>query len=159
MEQENTNEQENVPTELEERKKLCDEYLAGWQRERADFLNYKKDEAQRIGSVIYYAKKNLLFGVLAILDNLQRAKDHLPENIKGTDWGKGFSQIENQFGDFLKSEGIEEIPAQDAQFNPEMHEAIEEIEGEESGRVAQVIEKGYTINGKLLRPAKVKVNK
>ncbi len=158
---ENANEQENMPTELEECKKLCDEYLAGWQRCKADFLNYKKEESQRIGDLIDFARAQWVLDILPIIDNWERAFEHMPEDLKESEWVKGAKQIESQLKDFLKAQGIEEIKTEGEKFNPELHEAIEEAENSEakSGTIVEVLEKGYTINGRLLRPAKVKVSK
>ncbi len=156
-----SNEQNNLPTELEECIKLRDEYLAGWQRCKADFLNYKKEEAERMEVVVDYAKRKLLLDILLIFDAFDKAQENLPEDLTDNQWGDGFLQIKKQFDDVLKQEGILEIKALGEQFNPEWHEAIEQVEAvnEESGRVVEVLQKGYTIDGKLLRAAKVKVNK
>ncbi len=153
MEEQNNN-------ELEECCKLRDEYLAGWQRCKADFLNYKKEEAQRIGELIDFAKSQWVLDILPIIDNWERAFEHMPSDLKESEWAKGAKQIESQLKDFLKAQGVEEIKTEGEKFNPELHEAIEEKESEEeSGTIVGVLEKGYTMNNKLLRPAKVKVSK
>ncbi|MDD4990192.1 MAG: nucleotide exchange factor GrpE [Candidatus Pacebacteria bacterium] len=159
-EQENISEQESKLTELEECKKLCDEYLAGWQRCKADFLNYKKEETQRIGELIDFAKSQWVLDILPIIDNWERAFEQMSDDLKESGWAKGAKQIESQLKDFLKAQRVEEIKTEGEKFNPEFHEAIEEAESErESGAIIEVLEKGYTINGRLLRPAKVKVSK
>ncbi len=160
MEEQNNKEQENMLTELEECKKLCDEYLAGWQRCKADFLNYKKEEMQRTGELIDFAKAQWVLDILPIIDNWERAFEHMPNDLKESEWAKGAKQIESQLKDFLKAQRVEEIKAEGEKFNPEFHEAVEQAEGEaESGTIVEVLEKGYTINGRLLRPAKVRVSK
>ena len=158
MDQEEIKEETN--NELDECKKLCDEYLAGWQRCKADFLNYKKEEAARIGALLEFSKANWFLKILPVLDNFERAMKNAKEDLKGSEWFLGIEQIENQLKGFLKAEGIEEIKAIGEKFNPELHEAVEQVENEaESGTIIEVLEKGYTINNKLLRPAKVKVAK
>jgi molecular chaperone GrpE len=137
--------------EIEKIKEERDEYLEGWKRAKADFLNYKKDEGERMRAVAEYAERELLHKVFPILDNLERAVKEIPD--------KGIAQILAQWKDFLKSQGIEEIETAGKPFNPEVHEAVGEVNGEESGVVAEEVEKGYTLNDKLLRPAKVKVIK
>lgn len=145
--------------ELEKLKRERDEYLDGWKRSKADFLNYKKEEGERFQEMAEYIKGGLLVKILPILDNLVRAEKEIPEKQKGNKVYKGFLHIVGQWRGFLKSQGIEEIQAMGKAFNPEVHEAVGEGEGKESGVVIEEVEKGYTMNGKLLRPAKVKVTK
>jgi molecular chaperone GrpE len=154
---------------LEECQKLKEEYLAGWQRTRADLLNYKKEEMERIGEILKYADVGLVLKVLPILDNFELTEKKIPENLKNDDNVKGLLQMKIQFQDFLKSLGVEEIRAVGEMFNPEFHEVTEEVEpsvakameGKEikSGIIVEEIQKGYKSNGRLLRPAKVKVVK
>ena len=82
--------------ELEECQKQKDEYLTGWQRERADFLNYKKGELERIGEIIKYGDLGLILKILPILDNFEIAEKKLPENLKNDDNVKGILQLKNQ---------------------------------------------------------------
>jgi len=149
--------------ELEKIKKERDEYLDGWRRAKADFLNYKKDEDERLRLVAECAREELMKKILLILDNLSRAEKEVAEEQKEDKLVKGFLQIASQWREFLKSEGIEEIETVGRPFNPELHEAVEEVDpsagGEKSGMVAEEVEKGYIIRGRLLRPAKVKVVK
>ena len=72
----------DISRELEECQKLKDEYLTGWQRERADFLNYKKGELERVGEILKYADVGLVLKVLPILDNFEIAEKKLAENLK-----------------------------------------------------------------------------
>ena len=137
--------------EIEKIIKERDEYLNGWKRAKADFLNYKKDEDQRMQRVAEYARQELLLKVFPILDNLERAAKEIED--------KGIAQILTQWKEFLKNQGVEEMRTVGQPFDPAMHEAIEEVDGENSGMVAEEVEKGYMVNGKLLRPAKVKVIK
>ena len=160
---------EDLKKKLEECQKLKEEYLAGWQRERADFLNYKKEEMERIGEFFKYANLNLILKFLPILDNFEIAEKKLPENLKADVNIKGILQIKNQILDFLKNQGVEEIKAVGEAFDPNLHEVMEEIEpafakataGKEikSGVIIEEVQKGYKINGRLLRPAKIKVIK
>jgi len=146
---------------LEECQKLKDEYLAGWQRERAELLNYKKEEMERIGELIKYADVGLILKILPILDNFEIAEKKSLENLKNDDNIKGLLQIKTQLQDFLKNQGVEEIKSVGERFDPNFHEVVEEVETKEkeSGIIIEEVQKGYTINGKVLRPAKVKVAK
>jgi len=152
---------EELKEKLEECERLKEEYLAGWQRERADFLNYKKGELERIGEIIKYGDLGLILKILPIADNFELAEKNLPENLKTDENVKGILQTKNQILDFLKNQGVEEIKSVGEKFDPNFHEVIEEVEvkDKESGIVIEEIQKGYKINGRLLRPAKVKISK
>ena len=164
---------EDLKKQLKECQKLKDEYLAGWQRARADFLNYKKEELERIGQLIKYADAGLILKILPILDNFEIVEKKIPANLKNDEnpegkpsasYGasiKGLLQIKTQIRDFLKSQGVEEIKCLGKKFDPNFQEIVEEIElkDKESGIVIEEIQKGYKIHGKVLRPAKVRVTK
>jgi len=139
-------------TELEQLKEKCEEYLSGWKRERADFLNYKKEESDRISGVVKFSNENLLLRLLPILDNFNLAVNHADQNDESI---KGFMLIKKQVEDLLIKEGIEQIETSGKPFDPNTMEAIEG-DGE---TVSEELQKGYTMNGKLIRPAKVKTIK
>jgi len=150
----------DIEEKLQECEKLCSEYLSGWQRCKADFLNYKKEEQIKMIEILDWQRQDFVLKTMAIFDAMKMAQEHFPIELKGTDWLSGFLQIVKQFEDFLKQQDVEEIKALGEQFNPDLHEAIEQVEAEgESGMIVGVLEKGYTMNGKLLRPAKVRVVK
>jgi len=164
-----TNEADEVKKQLEEAKAKCEEYLNGWKRERADFLNYKRDEMERIGQLAKYANTEIILKIIPILDNIYLAESHVPEELieespsTGSGqtsqawkvWINGFNQIKNQLADFLKKEGIEAIKTVGEKFDPNTMEAVEG-EGE---TVAEETQKGYTMHGRIIRVAKVKVTK
>ena len=161
----------------------CEEYLNGWKRERADFLNYKKEEMERIGQLVKYANEEIILKLLPILDNFCLAKSHVPADFANTgnsqknSWIEGFLQIEKQLSDFLAKEGIEHIEVMGKQFDPNLMDAMAEVATEETeaanetkatsetketmttGTVAEEVQRGYTLHGKLIRPAKVKISK
>lgn len=161
--------------ELEDCKKKCEEYLNNWKRERADFLNFKKDELERVGMLVKYAKEDIILNILPILDNIELAEKQLPQKLKDeatidgstsspqVEWTKGFLQIKKQILEFLKKEGIEEIKSVGEKFNPETMETVDEVSGgptsAESGTVVEELQKGYIMDGKVIRPVKVKVTK
>lgn len=166
---ENKDKELNI-ADLQQRLKECEEktkeYLSGWQRSRADFLNYKKEEMERIGELIKYASEELILKILPILDNFYLVEKNLPENLRNEENIKGILQIKNQIQDFLKSQGVEELNFLGQKFDPNFMEVIEEVEpasaeasAGKSGIVVEEIQKGYKINGRLLRPAKVRVVK
>lgn len=147
--------------QLEESKAKCEEYLNGWKRERADFLNYKKDEMQRIGDLAKYANEEVILNIIPILDNIYLAELHLPEELKNHQWVKGFNHIKTQLADFLQKEGIEPIKTVGEKFDPNTMEAAEEIEaiGKDSNVVIEEVQKGYAMHGKIIRVARVKISK
>ncbi len=157
--------------ELEEAKARCEEYLNGWKRERADFLNYKKDEMERIGQLVKYANEEIILKILPILDNIYLAESHVPDELKDHKWIEGFGQIKNQLCGFLSKEGIEPMKSLYEKFDPNYMEVMEMVstrksshddEGwktEEPGIVVEVVQIGYTMHGKVIRPAQVKVSK
>jgi molecular chaperone GrpE len=152
---------EVIQGQLEECKKQKEEYLNGWKRERADFLNYKKEEIERIEGVIKYANEELILRFLPILDNVYLAEKQLSEDLKDHKWVAGIMNIKTQIMEFLKSQGVEQIKTEGVKFDPNFQEAVEEVsvEGKESGIVAEEVQKGYLLNGRVIRPAKVKISK
>jgi len=168
---------EELKKKLEECQKLKEEYLAGWQRARADFLNYKKEEIERIEEILKYGGEEFILKILPILDNFDLAEKKLPEDLKNNDNIKGLLQIKTQILDFLRIQGVEEIKTIGEKFDPNFHEAVEQVEesklssspsafareieakDKDSGIIVEEVQKGYKINGRLLRPAKVKVVK
>ena len=156
-----------VKKQLEEAKIKCEEYLNGWQRERADFLNYKKDETERIGSLAKYANEELILKIIPILDNIYLAEAHIPEELKENAWINGFNQIKKQLEKFLKEEGIEPIEVMGKRFDPNLMEAVGETDlatsdvaksKDKEEVVAKEIQRGYTLHGKMIRVAKVKIS-
>ena len=146
---------------LEESEKRVAEYLAGWQRSRADLLNYKKEEMERIGEFLKYASEEFVLKVLPILDNFEIIEKKMPDNLKNDENIKGLLMIKNQLRDFLKSQGAEEVKSVGQNFDPNLHEVVGETEAKdkEKGLIVEEVQKGYKINGRLLRPAKVKIIK
>jgi len=152
---------EDLKKKLEEAEKLKNEYLAGWQRARADLLNYKKEELEKVGELIKFSANGLILKILPIMDNFEIAEKKLPENLKNEENVKGLLQIKNQILEFLESQGVEQIKSVGERFDPNFHEVVEEVEvrDKESGIIVEEVQKGYKINGRLLRPAKVKIVK
>jgi len=146
---------------LEKCQKEKEEFLAGWQRERANFLNYKKEETERFKDIVKYANEEFILKILPILDNFEKAEKEIPEDMKENQYLKGLLQIKIQLLDFLKNQGLKEIQSLGKKFDPNFHEVVEEVEvkDKESGVVIEEVQKGYILEDKVLRPAKVKVSK
>ena len=155
--------EEELKQKLAETEKLRDEYLAGWQRCQADFINFRKDEAERITWLKKQQDANWFLKILAFYDDLQLAQNHLPDDLRDNEWVKASFVIQSKFLHDLKKEGLEEIEPLGEKFNPEFYEAVDQVERVEGAGepevVVEVIQKGYMLNGELLRVAKVKINK
>ena len=146
---------------MKEKLKRCNEekgeYLAGWQREKADFINYRRRQEEQMAEWLKMAQSGLINDLLPILESLNHAERYAEQRGKEE---VDVSKIKQQLWAILKKYGVEEIKAVGEKFNPEFHEAIEQVESEgEEGIVIEEVQKGYTLNGRVLRTAKVKVSR
>jgi molecular chaperone GrpE len=137
-------------------KKKAEEYLASWQRTQADFINYKRRNEQERQDFNSFANANLVLAILPILDDLERALNALPEEFAGHDWVEGVKLVERKFKTVLEGQGVKPILSLGMAFDPHYHEALRQDKGEE-GMVIGELQKGYMLNDKLLRPARVVV--
>lgn len=155
MEEENKTTEEN--NELEACKKQAEEYLNGWKRAKADYINLKNETDAARMEVAVYATAGVLMKILPVYDGLKKAC--AMEN-GGDKWAEGILNIKKQFEDLFKSFGVEEIKTVGEKFNPEFHEAIsrEKREGVESDMIISEVGGGYTMNGKTIIAAKVIVS-
>jgi len=149
---------EEIEKMLEESEQKKEEYFSGWQREKADFLNHKKQEFERLKGTLCIAKESVFEEIIPVLDSFGLAEKAISEKDKNNKSVIGLLMIKKQLEDALKALGLQEIESVGKPFDPSLHEAIEEVEGE-SGVIAEEVEKGYSYNGKILRPSKVKVGK
>ncbi len=122
----------------------------------ADFQNYKKRVEKEKADLCSYANEKLISEMLEVIDNFERA---LQQEGGGDGFKEGMEMIFKQLSDVLKKSGLAEIPALGEEFDPNFHNAVmkEETEEYESGKVSGVMQKGYTLNGKVIRPSMVKV--
>lgn len=151
-------------TPEEELKAKCDEYLAGWQRARADYQNLQKETERRITEIIQYSNEEFIRELLPTIDHFNYAFKGIPPEERSKAWIKGIEHIQTNMFKTLESHGVQRIPTVGQPFNPELHESVEEVsaEGEISGASGTVIEEvsaGFTLNGKVIQHAKVKVIK
>ncbi|MDD4074349.1 MAG: nucleotide exchange factor GrpE [Candidatus Pacebacteria bacterium] len=144
-------------SEIEKLIKDKEEYFLGWQREKADFLNYKNNEFERLKGTLSIAKESLFEELIPVLDSFLLAEKSIPEEEKKGNNVKGLLLIKKQLEDALKGLGLEEILSVGQKFDPALHEAIEEIEGGEPGIVIEESQKGYIFQEKVIRTAKVKI--
>ncbi len=127
----------------------------------AEFENFKKRAERRLREALEFATEDVLRDLLPVLDNLERAVEHAKES--GPEGYpallEGLEHVIAQFRQVLDKHGVEAVPGEGERFDPNVHEAMLQVPGEEAGRVHQVFEKGYRLKGRLLRPAKVSVTK
>lgn len=144
---------------LEASQQKAQEYFDGWARERADFSNYKRriDREQAQSSQVIAA--NILKRYLPVVDDLERALKSRPNGGDLAAWSEGIELIYSKLKNILESEGLQRIPAETESFDPTRHEAIshEENPAHQSGDIIEVVQQGYTIGDRVLRPALVRV--
>ena len=150
---------EVMKLEIEDLHQKSGEYLDGWQRERAEFANYKKRMERERETLRFNITGNVIRGYLEVLDYLERALQNRPENDDGASWAEGIDLIYRKFLSTLESEGVEPMQADGQQFDPNLHEAISQEPNEEmeSGQIIEVVRNGYMIGERVLRPASVRV--
>jgi len=140
-------------------KAMADEFKDGWQRERAEFSNYRKLVERTQTEERQNRTAEVIKKYLVVLDDLQRAIKSRPTEGAATEWSEGIELIIRKLQAILESEGVQRIPAEEEEFNPMHHEAIshEESPDHESGQIIEVVQQGYTIGDRVLRPALVRV--
>lgn len=150
---------EAVQAELAEARAQVDENLDGWQRALADFSNYKKRLEREKNTIHQTAMGKVILHYLAIVDDLELALQNRPESGEGATWAEGIDLILRKLQSFLDLEGITRIDAEGQEFDPTQHEAIvmEPSDDHESGHVIGVVQTGYMLGDRVLRPAKVRV--
>lgn len=159
------NQEERSPSEdaitgeqLAALRKERDEYLDGWQRARADFANYKRTEAERMGEAMKYATEDVVSDLVRVLDSFDLGLAALEKDGKAE---KGMYMIRAQLEDALKRRGLERVPIKIGDpFDPAIAESIGEVVAElPPGSVAEEIEPGYRLFGKVIRPVRVRLAK
>ena len=146
---------------LEDKAKGADEYFDRLLRLQADFDNYKKRLEKDKIEFIKFANEEIIAEILKILDDFERAVDAGKIKHDFDILYKGIEMIHNDFKEFLKQKGLKEIEAEGKPFNPNEHEAMmqEETDEHPEDYIVEEFQKGYTFNGRVIRPAKVKVAK
>jgi molecular chaperone GrpE len=139
------------------------EYLTGWQRAKADYLNLKKEEATQRTEIHKYAKADMLNDLIRLADSFEMAFanktvwETAPEN-----WRKGVEYIHSQLLIVFRDHGLEEINPLNEVFDPARDESIGTIETSKAGdenKILEVVKRGYRLNDKVIRPAQVRIGK
>ncbi len=149
------------PAELEAAVKARDEYLAALQRERAEFLNYKRRTAEEREASLGLAAEGLIGKVLALADDFDRAIESRPTSHADDPWVEGIAAIDRKLRQLLESEGVTAIEAsRGTPFDPRDHEAVANVPDSElpEGHVVEELRRGYRLRERVIRPALVAVS-
>ena len=135
-----------------------DEYLALAQRTQADFENYRKRAARDAASAGERARSGVVSGLIPVVDNLERALASAGENEEHL--ADGVRLVHSELLALLERNGVEQFDPAGERFDPTFHEALSTrpAEDDDPGVVLDVVEKGYRVNGSVLRPARVVVS-
>lgn len=130
-----------------------------YMRLSADFQNFKRRVEKEKADIYKYANEKIALDIIEVIDNFERALAH-GESCADKQFADGVNMIYKQLKGVFDKNNIIEIPAENEEFNPNFHNAVmtEENPDYESGIVIQVLQKGYTLNGKVIRPSMVKVS-
>lgn len=148
----------SLKSALAEEKERAEKYLANWQRAEADFANYRKRSEQERDETNKFANAALILNLLPIVDDLERALSSVPSSLARLSWVNGVELIYHKLRATLEMQGLSEIKATGETFDPRLHEAVMHGDGDE-GKVIQVVQKGYQLHQRVLRPAMVIVGK
>lgn len=149
---------ESLRQALSAEKARAEDYLDSWKRAKADFINFKRRSERERGDTVRLANASLMLTLLPVLDDLERALGNVSEKLLGFTWVDGIELIYRKLRATLESQGLSEIEALGQTFDPNVHEAVLYGEGEEH-KVTEVLQKGYKLHERVLRPAMVKVGK
>lgn len=148
-----------LENELEIAKQQAAEYLAGWQRAKADYANLKKESDERLARLAQYANEELLKELLPLVDYFKSALKAVPKEEVSSTWVEGVRHIQTRLLEVMAYHGVKEMDVIGEKFNPELHEAVEQIEGGKSGNITEEVRTGFYLYDKVLQPARVKVAK
>lgn len=147
---------EGLKSLLEQEKARAQGYFSSWQRTQADFLNLKRRSEQEMADIIKFANTALVSSLLPVLDDLERAFASLPSNLAELTWVDGIQLIQRKLQAVLEAQGLSEVKALGETLDPNLHEAVMRREGEE-GKVLAIVQKGYKLHDRVLRPSLVVV--
>ena len=150
---------------LREKLKKCveekQEYLDGWQRLKADFVNAKKKEGDLRAELVSFAKEGLILDLLSSVDyfDMAFANKSAWESVD-KNWRVGIEHIHSQLLKTLTEHGLEQFDPNGEEFDPIRHDSVESVvtdKKDDDHKILEVMQKGYILGGKIIRPAKVKV--
>jgi molecular chaperone GrpE len=144
---------EELKEKIKQLENQSEEYLNGWKRAKADYINREKEISREKINWIEFANLELVLQFLPILDSFEGFLKQIPKDQEQNQWIKGVIQIKQQTENFLKVQGLEKIATIGEKFNPDYHEVVEK-KGEE-GKIIEEIHPGFLMHNKVIRTAKV----
>lgn len=154
-------EHEHGPVEqLTELKHEVDEFREMAQRIQAEFQNYRKRSEEQAHDERTRYQGEVLRELLPVYENFRRSSQHVPDELKENEWVGGIKAIESQFEQVLQRMGLESVASVGEQFDPARHEAVAQdtVSDKREHEILEEFESGYTLNGQVVKTAKVKVN-
>src|SRR4249919_3082269 len=151
---------ETLTVQAEASRVQAEEYLSALQRERAEFLNYKRRTAEERLRELGLAGEDLIRKVLTLADDFDRAIEARPDSVAADPWFEGIAAIDRKLRTLLESEGVSTIDATPGRlFDPREHEAIANVAGTDrpDGEIVEEIRRGYRLRDRVIRPALVAV--
>jgi len=152
---------ERLKEDLEAARTEAEENRDRWLRALAELENVRKRTKRELDMWIRTANEQLVLNLLPVLDSFERALDHASEESGLASFREGVELIFSQLKDALEKAGVTVIEAKDRPFDPNLHEALMQMESEEqdSGMVLEEVERGYRLNDRVIRPTRVVVNR
>lgn len=147
---------ESIRSALEDERQKAEKYLANWQRAEADLINFRKRMEQEKADLATFANETLVLSLLPALDDLERALGNVSEDLAGTTWVEGIELIQRKLQGVLQAQGLSAIEAEGQDFDPNVHEAVMCVEGDD-GKVVEELQKGFKFRDRVIRPSMVKV--
>lgn len=149
-----TDDVERLRAMVEDERGRAASYMQNWQRSAADFQNYKRRVEEERGETARFANAALIINLLPLTDDLERALNNIDARLAGLTWVDGIRLILRKFQAVLDAAGVREIEADGEAFDPAQHEAVSQAPGEEN-KVLAVVQKGYRLADRVIRPAMV----
>jgi molecular chaperone GrpE len=153
------NEKNNILLELDEYKKKAEDYYDQLLRLKAEFENYRKRVEKEKIELVKWGKYDFMQSILPLYEMMNMAKKHIENSSSHKDIKYGLDMIFAEFDKVFKNHGLTEIDVFNKKYDPMLCEIVATVDGDDEGKVVEVISPGYMVDGRILRPAKVKVIK
>ncbi len=159
-----TQDEQQIPAhppepEIESPEAVIADLTDKWKRSVAEFENFKKRRESEGREILEYAKEVTVMKLMPSLQSLEQVLKYAPTDEKYKDWLMGLTVTIQQLEKTMEELGVVKIKTVGEKFDTTHHEAVEEVEGEESGKIVKEIQPGFTLNNKVIIPAKVAVGK
>jgi molecular chaperone GrpE len=148
----------SLQAQLQEEREKAASYMQSWQRAAADYQNFKRRVEEERAESARFANAALMINLLPLIDDLERALQNVDTHLAGLTWVDGIRLIHRKFSALLEMAGVDEIAADGQPFDPTVHEAVAQAPGDE-GKVVSVVQKGYRLGDRVIRPAMVVVGR